>query len=100
MLVIMAFLGECEIACPMELLTKNEVLPVLKLSGKIFVLLQKLVYLYQAIFLKEVIMDPYHLENTILCMLRHCSLVLKSGYRPQNGSRYQDKLTVVPSAVT
>jgi hypothetical protein len=57
----MAYLGgHFIITCRVELLTKNETSVVLKLSGKRFIGLHKLVYLYQAKFLKEVRIDQYY----------------------------------------
>jgi hypothetical protein len=57
----MAFLGgHQEVTYHLEVFTKNEAPVALEFSGKIFVGLWKLVYLYQASFLKEVRMDQGH----------------------------------------
>jgi hypothetical protein len=49
----MAFLGHQEVAYHLGVFTKNEAPAALKFSGKLFAGLRKLVYLYQAKFLKE-----------------------------------------------
>jgi hypothetical protein len=54
----MVFLGgHYDITCHLGLPTKNEAPLVLKFSGKRFISWQKLVYLYQTEFFKEVRME-------------------------------------------